>query len=564
MCACRSSCSAVLVVAMGVGSGLGLAGRVHGQIRVGEWNVTNFSAGSVAGRGSAFATALYGTAPNGLRFAPDILLIQEVEQGGFPPSGDQATGQASVNAFLGILNSAPGSPGDWAAAPYVVNAGDDGNAMLYRTSKVQYLDVVTLNAGTGSGATQPPRDTQRWRVRLVGYSSPSTELYMYGCHFKAGNTAADQTRRNPDAQRMRDNANALPANARFLVGADFNIQGSSQLAYQYMVGFGVFPAGDPRNVLSGRFVDPINAPGTWNNNGTFRFIHTQEPATMMDDRHDQILVSSSLMQQSGLAYIYVSANPNVPTPSPFSAVTWNDPNHSYRCWGNDGSTYNLPINTTNNAQVGNSIASALITTVTGGGGAGHLPVYLDLQVPAKLGAPVAAIDFGTVPINGTAQVVINISNAADVPRFSRVAGAAAGIEPLRYSFAASSGFAVPGTTFSVPATVAPALSNTHVISMNTSVSGTFNGTLTITSNDPDVPTRVIALTGVVGGGGPTTPPPGNYDVNGDGVINDDDIYAWFGLFTDVDNSGAVDAADLAFLQRGIRWNERWDITQGRR
>ena len=69
------------------------------QLRVVTWNVTNYSSGRVAD----FQTAIYGT-HQGRSLAPDVLIGQEF------------LSQTGVNNFLGILNTATGSPGDWAAA----------------------------------------------------------------------------------------------------------------------------------------------------------------------------------------------------------------------------------------------------------------------------------------------------------------------------------------------------------------------------------------------------------------------------------------------------------------
>ncbi|WP_394700517.1 hypothetical protein [uncultured Ilyobacter sp.] len=125
----------------------------------------------------------------------------------------------------------------------------------------------------------------------------------------------------------------------------------------------------------GRFFDPINTPGSWNNNSSFRYVHTQDPAMAMDDRHDQILVSVDLIDGVGADYI---GEPTIP----YSTTTWDDPHHSYRCWGNDGSSYDDPITTTGNTMVGPDIAQALIYSALNGG---HLPVYLDLQIPPCFG-----------------------------------------------------------------------------------------------------------------------------------------------------------------------------------
>jgi hypothetical protein len=172
-----------------------------------------------------------------------------------------------------------------------------------------------------------------------------------------------------EAQRIRDDAEALPSGWHFLLGGDFNIQSSFQSAYQELVG------SQANN--DGRFTDPIKTPGSWNNTSTYRIVHTQDPvgAGGMDDRHDQILVSSGLVDGAGADYI---GDPD----TAYSTTTWDDPSHSYRSWGNDGTSFNVAMTITGNQMVGTTIAQALANTAAGGG---HLPVFLDLRVPPCLG-----------------------------------------------------------------------------------------------------------------------------------------------------------------------------------
>ena len=89
----------------------------------------------------------------------------------------------------------------------------------------------------------------------------------------------------------------------------------------------------------------------------------------MDDRHDQLLISGNLRDGQGLDYVGSST-------LAYSTTTWNDLNHSYRAWGNDGTTYGASIATTTNAMVGLSIANSLKTLA--GTAGGHLPVFMDL------------------------------------------------------------------------------------------------------------------------------------------------------------------------------------------
>ena len=182
---------------------------------------------------------------------------------------------------------------------------------------------------------------------------------------KAGTGSDDKARRLLEAQRIRDDAESLPAGWHFILGGDFNIQSSSQTAYVELVG------SQANN--DGRFFDPINTPGSWNNNSAYRIVHTQDPsgAGGMDDRHDQLLLSASLVDGVHLDYIGDSS-------IPYSTTTWDDSNHSYRSWGNDGTSFNTSLTITGNQMVGAVIAQTLVNSASGGG---HLPVFLDLLVP---------------------------------------------------------------------------------------------------------------------------------------------------------------------------------------
>jgi hypothetical protein len=46
-----------------------------------------------------------------------------------------------------------------------------------------------------------------------------------------------------------------------------------------------------------------------------------------------------------------------------------------------------------------------------------------------------------------------------------------------------------------------------------------------------------------------------FDVNGDGRVDTEDMYAQNQMPTDVDRSGVIDAADLAYLELAVRWGE---------
>lgn len=435
---------------------LALSAAASAQLRVVTWNVTNYDG---ADRGAAFQTAIYGEF-QGRSMRPDVFIGQEF------------LSAASVTTFLNLLNTANGSPGDWAAAPFI-NGADTDSAFFYRTSKVQYLGVTVVATGS-SATTNHPRNLQRYDIRLVGYGDvEGAKLSLYSSHMKSGPEATDLSRRLLEAQRLRDNAELLPAGRNFMVGADFNIPTSTESAYQEMVGSQLNNAG--------RFFDPINRPGSWQNSNTFRFIHTQDPAGAggMDDRFDQLLVSAGLVDGTGFDYI---GNPAIP----YSNTTWNDPNHSHRAWGNDGGSFNGVLAVANNLMVGGTIAQALVDSADG---QGHLPVFLDLRVPPRV-QTVATLDFGKVmqfakPISRT----FSIANTGDTTLWTQ-----AGVANLVYSFAAPSGFQGAVTN----AVEAPGGgSNIHEIVMDTRVAGYKNVTLQIQTNSPEQPVVNVQLVGYV-------------------------------------------------------------------
>lgn len=437
-----------------------------GQLRVVAWNISNYDG---LDRSLDVQTAIYASF-DGRSMSPDVILAQEF------------LSVSALTTFRNVLNSASGSPGDWVAAPFVDGA-DTESVCLYRSSRVVLVGGVTWTIAVGSSlASNQPRNTYRYDLRPVGYNAGSTVVSMYNVHMKAGSGTEDNARRLVESTRIRDNAEGLdtngagsgkPAAYQFLVGGDMNMQRATWTSYEQLV------LSQTNN--TGRFFDPINTSGSWNNNSSFRFVHTQDPVGPggMDDRHDQILVGAGLIDGAGLDYI---GNASLA----YSTTTWNDPNHSYRVWGNDGSSFDVSLTTTGNTMVGPAIATALRNAASASGG--HLPVFLDLRVPAKVARP-ASINFGAVAQNATAQQSVSIGNGGDIALWT-----AAGIANVTYTIAASSGFTAPGGSFS---DAAGGLLNSHTITMNTSTPGIKTGTLTVASNDPDSPSAVITITGTV-------------------------------------------------------------------
>ncbi len=451
----------------------GLAATASAQLRVANWNISVYN-GADATRDPAFQTALFATAPDGRKFDPDILMLQELN----------SSSVNGTNAFLALMNNAT-APGTFAAGTWF-SGPDTTVGLIYRVSKVQFLGAVKFANG-GADPLQP-RDSIRYDVRVVGYNGNPAVISLYPTHMKSSTGSANENRRLAEVNNIRANvASLLAADSTallqpraYIIGGDFNIGDSGQAAYQGMVA----------GAVAGRFFDPISLPGSWQNNSTYRFVHTQAPGGNpantggMDDRFDQILLSANLIDGitgQSLEYIGNAA-------APWNLSTWNDPNHSYRCWGNDGTSFNTSLTIAGNANVGSTIAQALVTSCITDTAGGHLPVYLDMRVPPKVAATPTTINFGTVNVGDTATQTITIGNGADVGLWT-----VNGIATLSYTMGASAGFTAPAGTFT---NAAGAAGNIHTLTMDTSTPGTLNGTLTINSNSPEGAT-VVTLTGVV-------------------------------------------------------------------
>jgi hypothetical protein len=250
--------------------------------------------------------------------------------------------------------------------------------------------------------------------------------------------------------------------------------------------------------------------------------------TGMDDRYDQILISPELCDGVGIDYIGEAG-------TPFSNTTWNDPNHSYRAVGNDGTTFNQPIATTTNAFVGPDIARSIQTL---GKDAGHVPVYLDLRMPPKLGADIV-LDLGQV--RPGQEITLPVWHAGDIALWGQ-----SGLSALEVELTDSG----PGVEFR-PATqtIAPGGRGSfsgRVAAAPGSVPGPLQGSIILESSDPDRSFLFIFVRG-------TLLPACVADVTGDGQVDSGDLSAFIAAFltqsasADLSFDGQVDSGDLSIF-----------------
>ncbi len=484
---------------------LAVATAAEAQLRVATWNLTNFS-GTDADRNVALRTALFDEF-DGRSLRPDVLVLQEV------------TGSAAASRLAGILNADPRGGQDWALAPFIDGPTTD-SAMVYRTSRVVVRDAVV--ASMGGTSPLPPRNTLRYDLALAGYDTPIISLYS--THMKAGTSGSDRARREAEAQAIRADAENLSEGTHIMLLGDFNIQTSSEDAYQFLI--------ESRADNNGRFFDPIASPGSWNNSSFFRFLHTQDPVSQMDDRFDFILINDDLFDGDGMEYLGdVTAS--------FSRTTFDDPNHSYRTWGNDGTSFDAPLSLSND-MVGPIIAEALREAP--GGSLGHLPVFLDVLVPAKIGT-LASLNFGEVQVGDEVTLDLPVGNLGSVALWS-----ADGVQPLRFSVVAPPPFDTPLELFTVPA---GAHTEFVPITLLPTVEGSIDTELRVVSNDPDRPEAIVRLTATVVGGACRA------DLDGNDRLDIFDFLAFQNLFAvgdpdaDFDGDGELTLFDFLAFQNAF-------------
>lgn len=392
-------------------------------VRVVTYNILNFPGSTGPEREDDFRIVMQ-------EIDPDVLVVQEI------------LSQYGVDEFLDdVLNHE--SPGEYAAGPFV-NGPDTDNALFYRASAITFVSAHQVHTAL--------RDISEYVVRPVGYSSADAELRIYSLHLKAGSSVLDQAKRLAEATILREYFNDLPSGSHFMIAGDLNIRGSSEDAYQKLVG------DEPDN--DGRVVDPVDRPGYWHENHVFEDIHTQSTRTTafgggatggLDDRFDQILISYALGDEDDLSYVQ----------------------GTHVAYGNDGNHLNQAINYGTNTAVGSVIADALHEA------SDHLPVYADFQVPARIDAP-AEIEFGNVIVGFTAMLPLTVGNVAVAPA-----------DELLYSFGTLEGFVAPQGSFELGV----GEEADHDISMDTQSVGHRSAALGIRSNDVDNPEWMVFLSG---------------------------------------------------------------------
>lgn len=397
-----------------------VAVEAQGQVRVMTWNVARLQ-----GSSDAVGTVLWHAHRDdrpGWTAPVDIMVFQEVTPGALKVLGPLVAASAPTGST-------------YALATYTTSNGENSSggaaALFYRTQSFTEIESAHIDLPTGAG-----RNTDRWLMQLVGYSSTASRAYIYGTHLKASTGDANEQLRLDGALTIRANADALGAGARAIYLGDFNVYRHTEPAFLAMLAAG-----------NGRAVDPFGGV-SWNNAAN-SIVHTQSPRDVggnglvgggLDDRFDLLMTTVQLADGSGLSIIPGTCR-----------TLGNDGNHYQQAINAGVNTY-FPGQPSRSSQLANALFSA----------SDHLPVIADFRVPARLSAtldPVPARVITAAPVAVSAR----IANGAQVVTPLGADGLAYSIAALQHCAASGSGTApLAPSSASVPVTLATATAGLRV------------------------------------------------------------------------------------------------------
>jgi hypothetical protein len=272
-------------------------------------------------------------------------------------------------------------------APFQTNTSSGNelqNMVYFNSNKLSLHSFAILQTGL--------RDINKY---ILYYNDPNLSVHndttfidFYVTHLKASSGSTNAAQRNAEITVLRNHLITHPIIRNSVFGADLNIYTSSEAAYQTITTTGTYP-----------FQDPINTPGSWNNNGTFASVHTQSTRTFqlggdgasggMDDRFDQMLTSSNIISGADRV-LYLPG--------------------TYRAVGQDGLHYNQnltdpPANLSEPADVINALFYM----------SDHLPVYMELEVTLPVPLPVSQLSLAGQLDGG--NVTLEFSSVDEVDLF---------------------------------------------------------------------------------------------------------------------------------------------------
>lgn len=488
----------------------------HAQLRIVSYNTLDkpFNATADA-QFTTIMSAIDTTPVNGIAKRVDILALQE--QTNQIGNNTAARSASLLNSLYGVSSYSTA----------VVGGGTDKVAYVYDSATVQLLGSSTFILGT--------RPAHRLQVRPQGYTSADADIYLYNVHLNASSS----TTRSSEVTNLLANAETLATslsdagqNANFVYTGDFNFGSSAEAGYANLTSPGVAEGFDPLNAAGWPFSSNSGILTQSTRSGN---LSDGGASGGVDDRFDLQIVTSDVMDGEGMSYIGPTAagSPGL--------------DHSYRAFGNDGTSYNTSITS---PATGRSQPAGVLQALHDF--SDHLPVVVDYQVPAVLSAVAGAVP-ATLNQGEAFSIDVSIANAASVV-------AAVGADELDYMISTMGD--VTGSANGSAFALAPA--NLHSFMLDTSRVGIRSGTITVTSDSQGVqnftvtiPIEFEVLAPLLAG-----------DYNDDGRVDAADYTVWrdtVGSLTDVraDGTGPVGLPDGVIDQFDYDfWKENFGSQSG--
>lgn len=268
-------------------------------------------------------------------YQPDIFMVCEVE-----------TEVGSVD----ILDNALNNNGTlYEKAPFVLNQSSDSDLqqmVYFKSSKfsLEQSDVIVTEV----------RDINRYLLRLLSEDHQSDPLFidLYVAHLKSSTGPANRLARLEMVEEFTQTLGDLDPNSYVIFAGDLNIYNATEPAYQELL--------SPDNPIT--FVDPLDDPGSWQDDPDFAYLHTQSTRLSnsgfgggagagLDDRFDFILISENMKTSTELRYV----------------------ENTYKAFGNNGNCLNNRIDSADcEGEYSMELRSDLYWM------SDHLPVVMDL------------------------------------------------------------------------------------------------------------------------------------------------------------------------------------------
>lgn len=239
-------------------------------------------------------------------YEPDIFMVCELEN--------------ETGANL-ILNTSLNDEGNnYTMAPFEPSqSGDPDHQQLVFYRK----GMFTLEAS--EVLPTPVRDINHYTLKLSTADQQTDPVLfeVFVTHLKSSTGTANKQLRLEMVQQFTNRLETLDPNSFVLFAGDFNLYTATEPAYIELL--------DPTNAIV--MVDPIDRPGSWNNNINFQDIHSQSTRISsgpfgagagggLDDRFDFITVSENMLSDPKLKYL----------------------DDTYKSFGNNGNCFDNSIN----------------------------------------------------------------------------------------------------------------------------------------------------------------------------------------------------------------------------